>query len=114
MIIVTTKMISRAENRTTLLQAIREMLEPTRVEDGCLSFNLYQDIENRNTFVLMEEWASKEDLDKHLLTLNYKNLLMLMDLLGKPPEIKFNSVSKSAGMELIRKVRGDKKEELNM
>jgi quinol monooxygenase YgiN len=104
MILSTLRMIVRPERRSGLLETIRGMLEPTRVERGCLSYRLYQDVENKNTFVLLEEWATQEDLEKHISKDNQRQLLTLMDLLSEQPELRFNTVSHTAGMDLIEKV----------
>ena len=77
------------------------LLEPARVERGCLSYCLYEDVENRNAFVLLEEWATQEDLESHIRTDNQRRLLALMDLLSDQPELRFNTVSHTAGMDLI-------------
>jgi quinol monooxygenase YgiN len=103
-ILVTLKMIVQPEKRRDLLETIRGMLEPARVERGCLSYRLYEDIENRNAFVLLEEWATQEDLERHIRTDNQRGLLALMDLLSEQPEMRFNTVSHTAGMDLIENV----------
>ena len=104
MILVTSRMIVRPEKRSDLLETMRGMLEPTRVERGCLTYCLYEDVENRNTFVLLETWATQEDLESHIRTANQRRLLSLMDLLSEPPELRFNTVSHTAGMDLIKNV----------
>lgn len=103
-ILVTLKMIVRPERRSDLLETMRGMLEPARVERGCLSYRLYEDVENRNAFVLVEEWATQEDLERHIRTDNQRRLLALMDLLSEQPELRFNTVSHTAGMDLIENV----------
>lgn len=101
-ILVTLKMIVQPKRRSDLLETIRGMLEPARVERGCLSYRLYEDVEDRNTFVLLEEWATQKDLESHIRTDNQRRLLALMDLLSEQqPELRFNTVSHTAGMELI-------------
>ena len=81
---------------------MRGMLEPAGVERDRLSYHLYEDVEDRNTFVLLEEWATQKDLESHLRTDNQRRLLALMDLLSEQqPELRFNPVSHTAGMELI-------------
>ncbi len=97
-------MIVRPGRRSDLLETMRGMLEPTRVERGCLSYRLYEDVENRNTFVLLEEWATQEDIERHIRTDNQRLLLTLMDLLSEQSEFRFNTVSYTAGMELIENV----------
>lgn len=86
------------------METMRGMLEPTRVERGCLSYRLYEEIENRNSFVLLEEWAKQEDLERHIRTDNQRRILALMDLLIELPDLRFNTVSHTAGMDLIENV----------
>ena len=44
------------------------LIEPTRKEEGCISYDLYQDITNPGKFIFIENWKSKEHLDVHLKT----------------------------------------------
>ena len=103
-IFVTLRMIVRPEKRRDLLETMRGMLEPARVERGCLSYRFYEDIEDRNAFVLVEEWKTQKDLESHLRTDNQRRMLALMDLLSAEPALLFNTVSHTAGMDLIENV----------
>ena len=87
MIIVTLRMTVQPGKRHDFAETIRGMLKPTRVERGCISYCLYEDIENKNIFVLVEEWKTRDDLKKHVRTDNYRRLLALMDLLSEPPRV---------------------------
>ena len=104
MIIATLRMTVRPEERDGFVRTIRGMLEPTRVECGCMSFNLYQDIKDENTFILVEEWETNTDFDSHIRKDGYKKLLLLMDLLSETPDIKINTVSQRAGLEYVEDV----------
>ena len=104
MILATLKMIVRPERRSDLLETMRGMLEPARVERGCLNYRFYEDVEDRNTFFLVEEWETQKDLESHIRTENQQRLLTLMDLLSEQPELRFNTVSHTAGMDLIENV----------
>jgi len=44
------------------------LIEPTRKEEGCISYDLYQDTTNPGKFTFLENWKSKEHLDVHLKT----------------------------------------------
>ena len=44
------------------------LIEPTRKEDGCISYELYQDTSNPGKFTFIENWQSQEHLDVHLQT----------------------------------------------
>ena len=55
----------KAEELKTICQGL---IEPTGKEEGCISYELYQDMENPGKFVFIETWQSKEHLDVHLKT----------------------------------------------
>jgi len=97
-------MIVRPEKRNDLLKTLKGMLEPARVERGCLNYRLYEDTENNNAFVLLEQWATQEDLERHLSTDNQRRLLELTDLLSEKPELLFNTVLHTQGIDLIENV----------
>ncbi|HZK96880.1 MAG TPA: antibiotic biosynthesis monooxygenase [Prolixibacteraceae bacterium] len=42
------------------------LIEPTRKEEGCISYDLYQDTTIPGRFTFIENWKSKEHLDVHL------------------------------------------------
>jgi quinol monooxygenase YgiN len=78
---------------------------PMRQQTGCMSCQVYQDMDNPNRMILVEEWESREDLERHIGSGDYRKTLSLMELSNQPPEIHFHTVSETEGMELIRKIR---------
>jgi quinol monooxygenase YgiN len=104
MMVVTLRMKVRPCNRDGLLEVIRRMLEPTRVEQGCLGFHFYQDVEERNAFTFLEEWESTDDLEAHMRTESFRELLAVMDLLIEPPRLNIHTVSHTAGIEFVEAV----------
>lgn len=105
MIIVILKMVVRPEKREDFLEIIRGILEPTRVENGCLDYSFYQDFEDNNSFVILEQWANQQDLERFVRSENYRQLLAAMELLTEPPEVKINAISYTAGLEAIKATR---------
>lgn len=99
------------DRRHEFLKSIRGMLELTRGEPGCITYNLYEDIENKNSFTLVEEWKTRDDLEEHVRTYNYQRLLALMNLLNEPPELRFSTGSLTTEMTLMRKLPHKKKQE---
>jgi len=107
-ILATLRMTVRPEKRSDLVATMRGMLEPIRVERGCRSYRLYEDVEDMNSFVLVEEWETQKDLENHIRADSQRRLLALIDILSEQPELQFNTVSHTAGMDLIEAVRGTK------
>jgi quinol monooxygenase YgiN len=106
MVIMTTKMSVGPRRKKEFAKALRGMLEPVRHGSGCLGFDLYVDTEDDNTYIIVEEWETKEDFDRHLRSGDYRRLLVLMDLLNEPPEISISVISRRSGMEYLEQVIG--------
>ena len=47
---------------------VRTIIAPTHAEDGCITFALHRGVGDAGTLVLIERWASREALDRHLAT----------------------------------------------
>jgi len=45
--------------------ALESFVEPTRKEEGCLRYDLFQDIGDPLKFTFIEEWASPAALEAH-------------------------------------------------
>lgn len=62
-------------------QELLQLVEHTRKESGCISYDLHQSKEITGHFMFYETWASKEALDKHL-TMPY-----IQEIIKKSTEI---------------------------
>lgn len=49
-------------------QALTDLVEPTRGEEGCLSYELYESAAAPGTFMTLERWREQADLDAHMAT----------------------------------------------
>lgn len=47
-------------------QELSSLVAPSRSEVGCVNYNVHQAADNKSHFMIYENWASKEILDKHL------------------------------------------------
>ena len=105
MIVVTITMNVLPEKQKELVQTLLSMIEPTRKETGCLGYAVFCDIEDKNRFILLEEWETREDLDHHIRSYRFGVLLGSRTLLCEPPTIQINTVSQSEGMKAIDAAR---------
>jgi quinol monooxygenase YgiN len=105
-IIVRITMNALLEKRTEVLQTLLSMIEPTENERGCLSFQAFRDIEDKNGFDLIAEWETREDLDHYIMSDRFSVLLGTKSLLCEPPQIEIHTISHSEGMETVNAARG--------
>ena len=106
MIIVRITMKVLMEKRTEIMQTLLSMIEPAGKEKGCLSYDVFCDLEDNLVFSLIEEWETREDLDRHIRSERFSVLLGTKSLLAKPLEMKIHTVSHSEGAEVVNALRG--------
>jgi quinol monooxygenase YgiN len=106
MIIVRIRMKALIEKRTEMMQTLLSMIEPAGKERGCLSYDVFSDIQGNAVFDLVEEWETREDLDRHIGSERFSVLLGTKSLLDKPLEMKIHTVSRSEGVEVVNVIRG--------
>jgi quinol monooxygenase YgiN len=105
MIVVRIGMNVLPEKQKELMQTLISMIEPTGKEAGCLSYDVFCGIEDKNRFVVLEEWETREDMKRHIRSHRFGVLLGSKTLLCEPPKIQIDTVSRSQGMEAIVAVR---------
>ena len=66
MIILTVRMHAFPEKQKEVMQTLLSMIEPTGKEKGCLSHDVFCDIEDKNAFTMLEAWENREYLEHHL------------------------------------------------
>ena len=106
MIIVRITMKALMEKRTEMMQTLLSMIGPAGKEKGCLSYDVFCDMEDNHVFSLIEEWEAREDLDRHIRSERFSVLLGTKRLLERPSEIKIHTVSHSEGAEVVNALRG--------
>ena len=105
MIETTIKMTVPAAKKKELLQTLRAMLGPIRLERGCISCNCYEDVEDESVLFFEETWRTKEDLEDHLRSDHFGVLNGAMRMLHREPDIRFNTIASTAGPEAIQAAR---------
>ena len=105
MIAVTVRIKVSHKRRQDFMNSARLILGPTRIKPGCISCRLYQDLDEPDAVFLVEEWESRENLDRHINSEQYRIVLSLMEASDQFPDIKINTISKTEGLEAIEAVR---------
>ena len=63
------RVVARIKARSETIDEVRELLsglvEPTRREAGCLSYELLQNIDDPTDFTFVEEWESEAAFQSH-------------------------------------------------
>lgn len=86
------RVIARARAKAEHVAQVRDILsalvEPTRRESGCVSYELLQNVSDPVDFVFIEKWASAAAEQAHFATTHVSvGLQRLVGLLAAEPEI---------------------------
>ena len=79
---------ARPGQEAVLRQELLALIPTTRQEPGCINYDLHQATDEPGSFLLHENWTSKQHLDDHLNRPHLKAFLDKADaLLSEPPRI---------------------------
>ena len=53
------------EQKQQFLNEISELIQASKQEEGCLSYQLYQAITDENNFVMVEKWENPQAIELH-------------------------------------------------
>ncbi|MDQ3819736.1 MAG: antibiotic biosynthesis monooxygenase [Acidobacteriota bacterium] len=74
-------------------ELLRGLVEPTRKEVGCLSYELLQNRKDPTDFTFIEEWESDSAFDDHSATSHIKAVgPKLKEIVAEAPDIRIYSV----------------------
>ena len=105
MVLSTIRMTIPAEKQNDALRIIRSIAVQSRDDPGCISYSIYRDIEDSNVLMLQGSWKDEETLDLHVRSGEYLHLLLVLEMSLKQPEVRFDTISSSTGIETIEKIR---------
>ena len=87
-LVVVARITAREGRTEEVAEALRDLIEPSRAEAGCLRYDLHQSQEDPHRFVFLEAWTDEAALAAHFQTDHFlKAGPRLEPLLASPPEI---------------------------
>jgi quinol monooxygenase YgiN len=105
MILANIRMMISPQKRGEVLRILRSTAEGDRILAGCLSCRIYEDLQEDNVIMFEELWKSEEELGQHLRSDEYHRVLLTLEMALQHPEVRFNRISSSSGLETIEKAR---------
>jgi quinol monooxygenase YgiN len=105
MIHVAIRMLIPPKQRGEAMETLSSLADWSRFEGGCISCRVYRDVEVESAILIVQLWKSREALERYLRTEEFQQVLLLLEMAVEPPEIWFDEISRSSGMETIEKAR---------
>ena len=108
MVHATIRMIISPKKPGEALRILRSMAEQCKGHSGCLGCHIYEEAQEDNVLIFEEMWRNEENLAQRLRSEEYLDVLLVMEMALKHPEVRFNTVSTSTGIETIEMARSSK------
>ena len=95
--IISAQVFIKPDKVETFLAATKSLIEKSRAEEGCISYSLYQDPQDKTKFLFFEVWKNQAAVDYHFSTDHFKKFgEMLNECASAPPVITiFDSVAET-------------------
>jgi quinol monooxygenase YgiN len=94
MIVVVGRVQTDADRREELIRIGQAVAAASRQEAGCISYRVYEDTEQPNEFVFVEEWDSEEALQQHFGTEHIGQFMRAIPAtVVAPPDVKFHTIA---------------------
>jgi len=88
MIKVVAKNFVKQDKVEDVLKIAKELVESTVKENGCISYEMYQDEKDNNILTMIETWDNKEVLKSHLTSEHFQRIVPAMSVfMEKPAEM---------------------------
>ena len=87
------------------IQILHSIIERTKAETGCINCSVLLNKNSDGLVIYEEQWRNNECLQYHLRSDEYKNILLVMEMATTKPEIRFDTITDSSGVETIEKAR---------
>jgi quinol monooxygenase YgiN len=94
MVLQVVRVSIRPERRDRWLDLIRMNAAQTRAEEGCQSYQISEDVEAPNEFLIVEQWRSLEAQYDHFRNPGFGELMAsLGDVLASSPQVSIHEVA---------------------
>ena len=88
MIKVVAKSFAKGDKLDRILELSEEMVGRTVKEEGCIKYELFQDLKDPKVMIIIEEWENEEALNKHMASEHFIRIIpQLNELREKASEI---------------------------
>lgn len=80
------------EKREDFLKDVLPLIQSARLEEGCPKYHLYESIEEKNQFVMVENWENQEAINRHNENPLLKQLFAnLKEYVEKPTDLTISN-----------------------
>jgi len=101
----TIRMLIPMHRQSEALEILGAVSAQVRFEPNCVYSRLYRGVDDVRAIMIEERWTNDEHVRQHLRSDAYRRILMVVEMAEEPPEIRFDTILESTGVEAIENAR---------
>jgi len=99
----TIRMLIPLNKQSEALEILQTVSAEIQFNPNCISTHLYRGVDDSRAVMIEERWTSDEHVIQHLRSDIYRRILLVVEMAEEPPEICFDVIERSSGIEKIEK-----------
>lgn len=80
--------------RNEFIKLAQELIEKSNKEEGCISYDLYEDLADYNTLTFIETWQDKQAVDVHVVSQHYKQIIPKLGKFVQEKDVRLYGIAK--------------------
>ena len=85
--IISAQVFIKPDKVDAFIAATKSLIEKSRAEEGCVSYSLFQDPQDKTKFLFFEEWKNQAAVDFHFATEHFKKFGETLNECASTPAI---------------------------
>lgn len=107
-VVLSLRVRASEEMREDILRSVCSLIGPATAEKACVACRVFQEAGDPNLITFVQAWTSRTQLDRHVRSHQYRNLLSVLDLSHTAPEVRLDNVFPiKRGIEVLAAIAAD-------
>ena len=104
--VVATIRIPTAEDRVDdVIATLRSVIGPSLANRTCSECRVLRDATDESFVLFFERWESFAAFERHVRSELYRRVLAAIDMAAEPPEVRFECMERTWGLNLVEELR---------
>ena len=101
----TIRMLIPLSKQSEALDILGSVSTQVQFEPSCINSRIYRGVDEVRAIMVEELWEKNEDIQRHLKSDAYRRILLVIEMAEEPPEIQFDTITHTSGVETIENAR---------
>jgi quinol monooxygenase YgiN len=92
-VVLSFRITAPGEKLDDVLRSLQSLVGPASAEAACLVSKVFQEVDNPNAVSFVQAWTKRGELQRHVRSRQYRQLLSVLDYSTTMPDIRLDEVT---------------------